>query len=87
VHAVADATMKNSEKQHVAGEDSNHVLSAESQSVVYDNVTLQRARSPEKRLLKPLCLSYLGLGGGHMSRELFTVTILKFYFGDMRENP
>ena len=51
MYAGADTTMKNSEKQHVAREDSNHVPSAENQSVVYDNLTLQRDRSPAKCLL------------------------------------
>ena len=71
MYAGADTTLKNSEKQNVAGDDSNHVHLTENQSVVYDNLTLQRDRSPEKCPLKPLCLPfYLGLSDGRIYREL-----------------
>ena len=34
MYAGADTTMKNSEEQHVVEEDSNHIHSAENQTVV-----------------------------------------------------
>lgn len=88
MYAGADTTMKNSEKQHVAGEDSNQEHSGENQSAVYDNLTLQRDRSPEKRLLKLLCLSFsLGLGDGHICRELLWRLSYNFMLEICAKNP